>query len=122
MTPKGELIGSLGMSNVLSEEKTASYRTGEARMAVTAHRASHWCASRNSQRVPESGGHRCTAATLLGKANPGKTGQRSDPPTVKQKPAKGRDPGLYCAFFSKTGHPKYMEAYRELIEQPGSRP
>ncbi len=32
----------------------------------------------------------CTVAALLGKANPGKTGQ-------------GGDPRLYCAFFTKTG-------------------
>ena len=34
-------------------------------MAVTAHRASHWCASRNSPRLPESGRHRGKAADAL---------------------------------------------------------
>jgi len=51
LTPTRALIGSFGMSNVLSEEeKTTSLGIGEARMARTAHRASHGYASRNSSK------------------------------------------------------------------------
>jgi len=45
-------------------------------MALTPDRASHWCASRDSRRLPKSGRHRGTAAAFLGKAHPGKTGQQ----------------------------------------------
>src|SRR5205823_14146279 len=41
-------------------EETTSFGTREARMALAAHRASHWCTSRNSRRLPEGGGDRGT--------------------------------------------------------------
>jgi len=100
------------VSAVYRVPKTASYCTGEARMAFTAHWASHWCPSKNSQRLPESSRNCGTTATFLGKAHAGKTGQRCDP-------------RLYCGFSRKpdlSSNPSspsvsVCEAYRELIEQ-----
>src|SRR5437879_8397795 len=59
-------------------EETTSFGTREARMALAAHRASHWCTSRNSRRLPEGGGDRGTTTGWLGTASTGKTGQRGD--------------------------------------------
>src|SRR2546429_7572616 len=59
-------------------EETTSFGTREARMALAAHRASHWCTSRNSRRLPEGGGDRGTTNGWLGTASTGKTGQRGD--------------------------------------------
>jgi hypothetical protein len=60
-------------------EQTTSYRTGEARMDLAAHRASHGCASRNSERLPEGRGDRGATTACLGTASTGITGQRGDP-------------------------------------------
>src|SRR2546429_5346738 len=49
-------------------EETTSFGTREARMALAAHRASHWCTSRNSRRLPEGGGDRGTTTGWLGTA------------------------------------------------------
>src|SRR5207245_4821193 len=59
-------------------EETTGFGTSEARMALAAHRASHWCTSRNSRRLPEGGGDRGTTTGWLGTASTGKTGQRGD--------------------------------------------
>jgi hypothetical protein len=85
-------------------KKTTSHRTREARMAFAAHRASHWCASRNSQRLPEGGRRCCTAAALLGKRTP-------------TKPAKEVTPDFIAPFSAKPAVRSTCEAHRELIEQ-----
>src|SRR5437870_9146345 len=59
-------------------EETTSFGTREARMALAAHRASHWCTSRNSRRLPEGGVDRGTITVWLGTASNGKIGQRGD--------------------------------------------
>jgi hypothetical protein len=96
------------MSNVLSEEKKQQVialgklgwplRRIEQATGVRRETASAYLKA----------GRRCyTAAAFLGKAHPGKTGQRSDR-RPRGKTGQGGDPRLYCAFFSKTGHPKYL--------------
>src|SRR5712692_2231821 len=84
-------------------KKTTSHRTGEARMALTAHRASHWCTSRNGRRLPEGGRDRSATPGRLGKASAGKTGQRGDPRPRSIKTGHRGDPRLCRPFFSKTG-------------------
>src|SRR5712692_3498837 len=59
-------------------KETTSHRTGEARMALAAHRASHWCPSRNSERLPEGSRDRGATARCVGTASAGKTGQWGD--------------------------------------------
>src|SRR5437870_12553618 len=58
-------------------EETTSFGTREARMALAAHRASHWCTSRNSRRLPEGGGDRGPTTGRLGTARTGKTDRKS---------------------------------------------
>src|SRR6266700_5862091 len=45
--------GALFILRLERREETISYRTGKARMASTAHREIHGCASRNSRRLPQ---------------------------------------------------------------------
>src|SRR5437016_12646080 len=59
-------------------EETTSFGTREARMALATHRASHWCTSSNSRRLPEGGGDRGTTTGRLGTASAAQTGQRGD--------------------------------------------
>ena len=74
-------------------------------MASTAHRASHWCASRNSQRVP------VTAAGVVVRL-PRFWGKRTP-----AKPANEVTPDFITPFSAKPAIRSTCEAYRELIEQ-----
>ena len=122
------LIASVSMSNVLSEEKKQQViALGKLGWPLAAHRASHWCPSRNSRRLPE-GGRDCSATTgCLGTASAGKTGQRGDhrPGSLQNRPR--GDHRLRPAVFnrSRPDHPRpsasACEPYRELIEQGLSR-
>jgi hypothetical protein len=66
-------------------------------MALAAYRASHWCTSRNSQRLPEDGRDRGATTGCLGTASAGKTGQRvttdSDPSKSKAANEVTTEPG-----------------------------
>src|SRR5437762_12401282 len=59
-------------------EETTSFGTREARMAVAAHRASHWCTSTNSRRLREGGGEPGAITGGLGTASTGSSGERGD--------------------------------------------
>ena len=80
-------------------------------MAVAAHRASHWCTSRNSRRLPEGGRDRGATTGCLGTASAGKTGQRGDHRLFWVKTGQRGDPRLYCGFFTKP-------AIRQCLRSP----
>src|ERR1700676_378515 len=54
------------------KEETTSYRTGKARMALTAIRASQRCASRNSRHLPQGGRQRVRPPGPWGRRAPAK--------------------------------------------------
>ncbi len=117
MTPKGELIGSLGIGNVLSEEK---------KQQVIALGKLGWPLRRIEQ---ATGVRRETASAYLkaagivvrlprfwGKRIPAKPANEVTPDR-EAKPAKEVTPDFIAPFSVKPAIPSTCEAYRELIEQ-----
>jgi hypothetical protein len=78
------------MSNVLSEEKKQQVIALEGSLDGLYGASSKplVCVEKQPARTCDSGGRRCTAAAFLGKANPGKTGQRGDPDFITPFSAK----------------------------------